>query len=188
MKLLMKIIIVVALSSMVIYFSNDMNGGEVSKQSIYDIKVNKILGEETKLSEYKGKILLIVNTASQCGFTPQYKGLQEIYDRYNSKGFEVLGFPCNQFGSQEPGSSEDIKEFCELNYSVTFPMFEKINVNGPNAHPLYEYLKNNAKGFLTDDIKWNFTKFLVDQEGNVVKRYGSNVKPNSIAKDIEDLL
>ena len=145
-------------------------------------------GNEIKLSDYKGKVLLIVNTASECGFTPQYKGLQEIYNKYNKNGFEVLGFPCNQFGGQEPGSSEEIKQFCELNYSVTFPMFEKIDVNGESAHELYKFLKSEKSGLITDDVKWNFTKFLINKNGKPVERYASITTPESIAKDIEKLL
>ncbi len=152
---------------------------------IYQFSAKTIDGKEKSLSEYKGKLVLVVNVASKCGFTPQYKGLEAIYEKYSSKGFVVLGFPCNQFGSQEPGSSEEIKTFCEANYGVSFPLFEKIDVNGDNAHPLYKYLTNNAPGFITDAIKWNFTKFLVGKDGKVIKRYGPQASPESIAEDIE---
>lgn len=157
--------------------------------SIYDISATSINGSPVLLDSYKGKILLIVNTASQCGFTPQYKGLQALYDQYASQGLVILGFPCNQFGQQEPGTAEQIQSFCETNYGVSFPMFEKIDVNGSNAHPLYQYLTKSAPGiFGTEGIKWNFTKFLVDRSGNVVKRYPPTAKPEDIAKDIQAML
>ena len=155
---------------------------------LYDFKVKDIKGNEVSLEKYKGKVLLIVNTASKCGFTPQFKELQELYRDYKDKGLEILGFPCNQFGHQDPGNNETIKEFCTLNYGVTFTMFEKIDVNGDNAHPLYKYLKSEAKGLLGSKIKWNFTKFLVDSNGKVIKRYASTVKPLAIKADIENLL
>lgn len=157
--------------------------------SIYEFSANSITGEPINLSQYKDKVLLIVNTASQCGFTPQYKGLQSLYDQYAEQGFVILGFPCNQFGQQEPGSATDIQTFCETNFGVSFPIFEKIEVNGNNAHPLFKYLTKAVPGiFGTENIKWNFTKFLVDRNGNVVKRYPSTTKPEDIAKDIEGLL
>ena len=156
--------------------------------NFYDFSAKKINGEEVKMEKYKGKVVLIVNTASKCGFTPQFKELEELYKEYKDKGLEILGFPCNQFAHQDPGNNETINEFCTLNYGVTFTMFEKIDVNGDNAHPLYKYLKNEAKGLLGSKIKWNFTKFLVDSNGKVIKRYGSTVKPLSIKSDIEDLL
>ncbi|MFB2879658.1 glutathione peroxidase [Floridanema aerugineum] len=157
--------------------------------SIYDISATTIDGNLVPLNIYKDKILLIVNTASQCGFTPQYKGLQELYDRYASQGLVVLGFPCNQFGQQEPGNSNQIQSFCETNFGVSFPLFQKIEVNGKNAHPLYQYLTKAAPGFLgTEGIKWNFTKFLVNRSGNVVKRYPPMTKPEDLAKDIQALL
>ncbi len=156
--------------------------------NFYDFSAKKINGEEVKMDMYKGKVLLIVNTASKCGFTPQFKELQELYRDYKDKGLEILGFPCNQFGHQDPGNNETIKEFCTLNYGVTFTMFEKIDVNGDNAHPLYKYLKSEAKGLLGSKIKWNFTKFLVDSNGKVIKRYASTVKPLAIKADIENLL
>jgi glutathione peroxidase len=156
--------------------------------TIYNFTAKTITGEEKSLADYKGKVLLIVNVASKCGFTPQYKGLQELYETYKDQGFEILAFPCNQFLNQEPGTDEEIKEFCELNYGVTFPLFAKIDVNGPNAHPLYQYLTKEAPGFLTGAIKWNFTKFLVDREGNVVKRFAPATKPVELKEEIEKLL
>ena len=156
---------------------------------IYDFAVKDIHGKEQKLERYRDKVMLIVNVASKCGFTPQYKGLEALYQKMHSRGLEVLGFPCNQFGAQEPGSEREIEQFCELNYGVTFPLFAKIDVNGGDAAPLYEYLKKARPGLLgTEAIKWNFTKFLVDRKGNVVERYGSNVEPETIAGDIEKLL
>ncbi|MBW4693374.1 MAG: glutathione peroxidase [Lyngbya sp. HA4199-MV5] len=157
--------------------------------SLYDFTVNSIEGQPINLSTYRNKVLLIVNTASQCGFTPQYKGLQALYDKYASQGFEILGFPCNQFGQQEPGSVGEIQSFCEMRFGVTFPLFQKIDVNGSNAHPLFKYLTKEAPGILgTEAIKWNFTKFLVDRAGNVVKRYASLTKPEDIENAIQTLL
>lgn len=157
--------------------------------SIYEYQVVNAKGEQIPLENYKGNVLLIVNTASRCGFTPQYEGLQKLFSQYKDKGFYVLGFPCNQFGNQEPGNMEEIQNFCSINYSITFPLFHKIEVNGPNAHPLFEYLKNKAPGILgTKEIKWNFTKFLIDRNGKVVKRYSPMTKPEEIQKDIEKLL
>ncbi|MDO4536326.1 MAG: glutathione peroxidase [Clostridium perfringens] len=156
--------------------------------NFYDFSAKKINGEEVKMETYKGKVLLIVNTASKCGFTPQFKELEELYRECKDRGLEILGFPCNQFGHQDPGNNETISEFCTLNYGVTFTMFEKIDVNGDNAHPLYKYLKSEAKGLLGSKIKWNFTKFLVDSNGKVIKRYASTVKPLGIKEDIEKLL
>ncbi|MGB5506856.1 MAG: glutathione peroxidase [Sulfurovum sp.] len=156
---------------------------------IYDFKVKTIQGEETTLAEYKGKVLLIVNVASKCGYTSQYDGLETLYTQYKNKGLVVLGFPCNQFGSQEPGSETEIQNFCRVNFGVTFPMFSKINVNGEETHPLYRYLKSEQTGILgTEAIKWNFTKFLVDREGNVVERFGSSTKPSELKDKIERLL
>ncbi len=157
--------------------------------TVYDFSATSIEGQPIELNTYKDKVLLIVNTASACGFTPQYKGLQELQDKYASKGFSVLGFPCNQFGQQEPGSATEIQSFCESRFGVSFPLFEKVDVNGGTAHPLFQHLVKAAPGiFGTEGIKWNFTKFLVDGSGNVVKRYGSNAEPKDIAKDIEGLL
>jgi glutathione peroxidase len=157
--------------------------------SLYDIEVQTIRKQPQKLSDYQGKVLLVVNVASKCGFTPQYTGLEALYRNYKDRGFEVLGFPCDQFGHQEPGSEEEIATFCSTKYEVSFPMFAKIEVNGEGAHPLYRHLKGEKPGVLgTEAIKWNFTKFLVDRQGQVVKRYGSMDKPESLAADIEALL
>lgn len=157
--------------------------------SIYDFSATDINGQKISLSNYRDKVILIVNTASKCGFTPQFKGLESLHEELASKGLAILGFPCNQFGSQEPGDDGQIEEFCQLNYGVSFPMFSKIEVNGDDAHPLYKYLKNEAKGVLgSESIKWNFTKFLVNREGQVVGRYGSRDKPQSIKSDIVTLL
>lgn len=157
--------------------------------SIYDFEATTLRGNEESLSKYKGKVLLVVNTASKCGFTPQFKGLQEVYDKFKDRGFEVLGFPSNQFAGQEPGESEDIAEFCEINYGVTFPMYEKIDVKGDEAHPLFKYLSKEAPGVLgSKSVKWNFTKFLVDQEGRVLKRFAPQTTPDQIEADISKLL
>ena len=157
--------------------------------SLYDFIVNDIHGKPVALDRYKGKVVLVVNTASQCGFTPQYKGLEALYEKYQARGLEVLGFPCNQFGAQEPGSEDEIASFCEVNYGVTFPLFAKVDVNGDHAAPVYKYLKSAKPGLLgTEAIKWNFTKFLVDRDGNVVKRYAPNDTPEAIAGDIQKSL
>lgn len=157
--------------------------------SIYDFSATSIEGNPVELSNYKEKVLLIVNTASQCGFTPQYQGLQALYQKYSDRGLVVLGFPCNQFGQQEPGSTSEIQSFCETRFGVSFPLFEKVDVNGINAHPLFKYLTKAVPGILgTEGIKWNFTKFLVDRKGNVVKRYPSMTKPEDLEKEIEALL
>ncbi len=158
-------------------------------ETIYDYTVESIMGLPKSLADYKGKVLLVVNTASKCGFTPQFEGLQALYEKYHDRGLEILGFPCNQFMSQDPGSNEEIQNFCQVNYGVTFPMFAKIDVNGSDAHPLYEYLKKAAPGALgMKAIKWNFTKFLVDAQGKVLKRYEPTVEPASIAPEIAALL
>jgi len=157
--------------------------------SIYDFTATDIDGKQRSLDEYKGKVLLLVNVASKCGFTPQYTGLEAVYRRHKDAGLVVLGFPCDQFGHQEPGDEKEIRNFCSLNYDVSFPLFAKIDVNGANTHPLYQYLKSQAKGLLgSEAIKWNFTKFLVDKQGNVVQRYAPTDKPESIEKDIAPLL
>ena len=157
--------------------------------SIYDFTVKDIEGKEVKLDHYRGKVMLVVNTASQCGFTPQYKGLEALYEKFHGKGLEVLGFPCNQFGGQEPGDEKEIAQFCELNYGVKFPLFAKVDVNGEHAAPVYKYLKSAKPGLLgSEAIKWNFTKFLVDRDGNVVKRYAPNDTPEAIAGDIQKSL
>ncbi|MBR2128127.1 MAG: glutathione peroxidase [Bacteroidales bacterium] len=155
---------------------------------IYDFKVRNAKGEEVPMTEYQGKVILIVNTATGCGFTPQYEGLQKLYDKYRDRGLEILDFPCNQFGHQAPGTEEEIQEFCTLKYKTTFPLFSKIDVNGTNAAPLFTFLKNQKGGFLGDDIKWNFTKFLVSRDGTVVKRYAPMTTPDKIEKDILKLL
>lgn len=158
-------------------------------KEIYDVEVTTIEGKQIKLALYQGKVILIVNVASQCGFTGQYDGLEELYRKYGDQGLVILGFPCNQFGAQEPGSEEEIMNFCRLNYGVTFPMFAKIDVNGPNVDPLYILLKKERPGFLgSGAIKWNFTKFLVDRNGNIVERYSPSTKPAEIEDKIISLL
>jgi glutathione peroxidase len=157
--------------------------------TVYDFNARAIDGRDVSLSDYNGKVLLIVNVASRCGFTPQYRGLEDLYERFQKNGFEVLGFPCNQFGSQEPGSESDIRSFCDLQYGVRFPLFSKIDVNGTGTHPLYEFLKKTRPGFLgTKRIKWNFTKFLVDRQGRPIKRYSPQTAPAAIEKDIQQAL
>ncbi len=157
--------------------------------SIYSIICQSITGNDQPLSTYKDKVLLIVNTASKCGFTPQFHGLEALYQQYQAQGFEVLGFPCNQFGSQDPGTHQEIQQFCQANYGVSFPMFGKIEVNGPNTHPLYQHLKKQAPGLMgSEAIKWNFTKFLVDQSGNVRDRLAPTTKPEDIGPVIQKLL
>ena len=152
----------------------------------YDFKAKKINGQEVEMKDYEGKVVLIVNTASKCGFTPQFAELENLYKEYKDSGLEILGFPCNQFAKQDSGSNEEIHSFCQLNYGVSFNMFEKIEVNGKNA--LYRFLKDQQGGIMGSDIKWNFTKFLIDRDGNVVKRYAPIVKPSKIESDIKDLL
>ena len=157
--------------------------------SVYDFSAQSLDGKEAKLSDYQGKVLLIVNTASKCGLTPQYEGLEALYKAHATEGLEVLGFPCNQFAGQEPGDASEIASFCSLTYDVSFPMFAKVDVNGPKAHPLYAYLRKTKRGVLgSTGIKWNFTKFLVDRKGTVVKRYAPTVKPEAIEADIKRLL
>ena len=156
--------------------------------SIYDFSAKSLAGEDTPLKRFEGKVLLIVNTASACGFTPQYKGLEALQQTLGARGFSVLGFPCNQFGRQEPGNAAGIKEFCESNYAVSFPMFDKIDVNGGNAHPLYQHLRREKSGLLGSSIKWNFTKFLIDRSGKVAARYAPTTTPAALTKDIEALL
>jgi len=157
--------------------------------SIYDFAARQINGQDIALSQFKGKVMLIVNTASQCGFTPQFGGLEELHKAYTGKGLVVLGFPCNQFGAQEPGADGEIAEFCQVNYGVSFPMMGKIDVNGPAAHPLYKWLSSEAPGLLgSKAIKWNFTKFLVGKDGQVIRRYAPTDKPADLAKDVEAAL
>jgi len=165
----------------------DANG-----QNVYDFSALSVDGHEVPLTQYKGKVLVVVNTASKCGFTPQYAGLEALYRDYKDRGVVVLGFPCNQFGAQEPGTEAEIAQFCELNYGVSFPIFSKIDVNGSNAHPLYKFLKSEKSGLLgvigLDAIKWNFTKFLVDRTGKVVSRYAPSTNPAELAPEIDKLL
>jgi len=156
--------------------------------AIYDFAAQSLSGEEVPLKRFEGQVLLIVNTASACGFTPQYKGLQELHQKYADRGLAVLGFPCNQFGAQEPGDATQISQFCETQYAVTFPMFAKIDVNGSKAHPLYRHLTNEKFGLLGPSIKWNFTKFLIDRTGRVAGRYAPTVRPESLTREIEALL
>jgi glutathione peroxidase len=156
--------------------------------TIYGFSCRDGAGRDKSLEDYRGQVLLIVNTASKCGFTPQFEGMEELYKEYGDREFTILGFPCNQFGKQDPGSNEEIQEFCQLNYGVSFPMFGKIDVNGSDADPLFKHLKSSAGGLLGDRIKWNFTKFLVNREGDVVQRYAPTTKPEAIAEDIEALL
>jgi len=158
-------------------------------ENIYSFRAKSLDGKEIDMSQYKGKVLLVVNTASNCGFTPQYTGLEELNRKYKSKGLEILGFPCNQFGAQEPGNSEQIASFCQKNYGVDFQMFDKVDVNGPKADPIYKYLTSAAPGIAgTEGIKWNFTKFLIDRDGKVIGRFAPNVKPETLESDIEKLL
>ena len=157
--------------------------------TVHDFTAKALSGEDVSLADFRGKVLLIVNTASKCGFTPQYAGLEKLHEELSPRGFAVLGFPCNQFGQQEPGDAQEIQKFCSLSYNVTFPMFAKIDVNGANAHPLYEFLKGEKSGLLgIEAIKWNFSKFLVDQQGRVVERYAPTTTPASLKGDIEALL
>ncbi len=156
--------------------------------TLSDFTANTLTGEEQPLSAYDGNVVLVVNTASECGFTPQYQGLQELHTTYADDGFAVLGFPCNQFGGQEPGDAGEIGAFCEKNYGVTFPLFEKVDVNGDEAHPLFQWLREETPGLMGSAIKWNFTKFLIGRDGTVLKRYGSTTAPENIAGDIEKAL
>jgi len=157
--------------------------------TVFDFKADNLAGAPVDLAQYRGKVLLVVNVASQCGFTPQYKGLEQLEQKFAARGFEVLGFPCNQFGAQEPGNAGEIRNFCDTKYSVSFPLFAKIDVNGDNAHPLYQHLKQAAPGLLgTQAIKWNFTKFLIRKDGSVFERYAPTTKPEELAADIEKLL
>lgn len=157
--------------------------------NFYDFSAKTNMGIKKNMKDYEGKVVLVVNTASKCGFTPQYEELQKLYEEYKDQGFEILAFPCNQFGNQEPGDNEEIRSFCKLNYDVSFQLFDKVDVNGDNTHPIYKYLKENVKGLLNSkDIKWNFTKFLVDKNGDVVKRFAPIKKPLKMKKDIEELL
>ncbi|MEC9385972.1 MAG: glutathione peroxidase [Pseudomonadota bacterium] len=161
----------------------------MASETIYSFSAKDIKGQEVSLDDYRGKVLLIVNTASKCGFTPQFEGLQSLHDELGERGFEVLGFPCNQFMNQDPGNDDAISQFCSLNYGVSFPMFAKIEVNGDGTHPLFRFLKREAKGLMgSEKVKWNFTKFLVNRDGQVVRRYAPTAKPADIRADIEKLL
>lgn len=154
----------------------------------YNFSAKNIYGEDVSMEEYKGKVVLVVNTASKCGLTPQFEELEQLYKEYKEEGLEILGFPCDQFANQDPGSNEEVHQFCQLNYSVSFNMFEKVDVNGNNSHPMYKYLTSQSKGIFGSKIKWNFTKFLIDAEGNVIKRYAPTVVPSKIEGDIKKLL
>ena len=156
--------------------------------NFYDFEAVSLRGENIKMSDYSGKAVLVVNTASKCGLTPQYEGLEALYKEYKDKGLEILGFPCNQFGAQEPGSADEIGEFCQINYGVSFKMFEKIDVNGANTHPIFKFLKEEKGGILGDDIKWNFTKFLIGKDGNVIKRFAPITVPDDLKADVEKAL
>ena len=161
----------------------------MASETIYSFSAKDIKGQEVSMDDYRGKVLLIVNTASKCGFTPQFEGLQSLHDELGERGFEVLGFPCNQFMNQDPGNDDAISQFCSLNYGVSFPMFAKIEVNGDRTHPLFRFLKREAKGLMgSEKVKWNFTKFLVNRDGQVVRRYAPTAKPADIRADIEKLL
>lgn len=184
----LKAITIFALLIFGITLSTSYSTNKDSDMNIYNFTAKTIDGADKSLSDYKGKILLIVNVASNCGFTKQYAGLESLYKKYKDKGVEILAFPCNQFGSQEPGTSTEIKDFCSVNYGVSFQLFDKIDVNGDNAHPIYKYITKAQGGLITDAIKWNFTKFLVDREGNVVDRFAPQTTPESIEKEIEKLL
>ena len=180
-------LVICILGSILLCSCTTTKGPDMSK-NIYEFTVKDIDNNDVSLDKYRGKVLLIVNTASKCGFTPQYQGLQELYDKYKSQGFEVLAFPCNQFANQEPEDSKTIKNFCTLNYGVTFPIFKKIKVNGANAHPLFKYLKNTQSGFITSSIKWNFTKFLINKSGVPVARFAPITSPKKLSEKIEKLL
>jgi glutathione peroxidase len=158
------------------------------ESSFYQFSAISLQGKEISMDTYRGKVILVVNTASKCGFTPQLEGIEALYEKYNDKGLVILGFPCNQFGNQEPGTEKDIAEGCVINYGVTFQMFSKIEVNGENTHPIYKYLKDSLGGFFGKNIKWNFTKFLIDSEGKPVKRFAPATKPEKLEKDIEKAL
>ncbi len=154
----------------------------------YNLEAKKINGEMVSMSEYKGKTVIIVNTASKCGFTPQFEGLEKLYEKYKDQGLIILGFPCNQFGKQEPGVGVEIQEFCQTNYGVTFPIFDKVDVNGSNTHTIFKYLKSNLSGFLGSSVKWNFTKFVIDKDGKAVKRFGPTTKPEDMESFIKLLM
>lgn len=193
MKIYFAIILVVIAAVAIYGMSRTSKSRQVrftseDESPFYTLKAEAIDGEEITMDRYKGKVVLIVNTASKCGLTPQYEGLEKLYKMYKDKGLVILGFPCNQFSNQEPGTNKDIAEFCSLNYGVSFQMFSKIDVNGADTHPVYRFLKSQKGGTFGEDIKWNFAKFLIDREGNVVNRYAPTSKPESLKEDIEKLL
>lgn len=173
------------LAGLFLFCSTNKNNAHLVKQSFYDFEAADISGQNIKMDDYKGKVVLVVNTASKCGLTPQFAGLEELYQKYKEQGLVVLGFPCNQFGSQDPGTNEEIQEFCQINYGVSFRMFSKVDVNGDQTHPLYQYLKASLPDTLGQGIKWNFTKFLISKEGKPIKRFAPTVKPLKLEKDIE---
>lgn len=173
---------------MLTLLTSSCSSSQTISSKFYDFKAETMQGEEISMETYKGKVILVVNTASKCGFTPQFDGLEDLYKKYKDEGLVVLGFPSNQFAKQDPGTNEEILEFCQVNYGVTFPMFSKIEVNGKNAHPLYKYLKSALPGSLGKRIKWNFTKFLISSDGKPLKRYGPTVKPEDIENDIRAAL
>lgn len=182
-------LVLIVISMLAVFSLTLFSKDKKMAESVHDFTVKNIDGKDVKLSDYKGKLLLIVNVASKCGYTKQYSGLETLYKKYKDKGLVILGFPCNQFGGQEPGSEAEIKEFCSLTYNVTFPMFAKIDVNGDNAHPLYNYLKDEAPGILgTKAIKWNFAKFLVGKDGKVIDRFATQTTPEDIDGKIAELL
>jgi glutathione peroxidase len=160
----------------------------MSYPTFYDLKARDIRGEEISMAQYRGKTVMVVNTASKCGLTPQYEGLEKLYQKYRDKGLVILGFPCNQFGKQEPGDEEDIQEFCQVNYGVSFPMFSKVDVNGSNTHPVFRYLRSELSGLLGSRIKWNFTKFVIDKNGQPVKRFAPTTKPEEMESYLEGIL
>lgn len=173
--------------TLLVYIGNLLKR-EAFLMTIYDYTVKTMQGDNKSLADYQGQVVLIVNTASKCGFTPQFSGLQELYEQYKEQDFVVLGFPCNQFNKQDPGSNEEIAEFCQLNYGVSFPMFAKLEVKGENKHPLFTYLTKETKGLLSSEIKWNFTKFLIDRNGHVIERFAPQTKPNTLTKAIMKVL
>jgi glutathione peroxidase len=187
MKLInIKNIIIITLLVGLTTCSGNKKDNKMSGKNTYDYSAVRLLGEKESFKKYNNKVILVVNTASECGFTNQYSGLQKLYNKYQEKGFVVLGFPSNQFGDQEPGTAKEIQEFCNINYAVTFPMFEKIEVNGENTHPFYKYLKDNVGNH--EDIAWNFTKFLIDKNGKVIQRFDTKVEPIELEDEIENLL
>lgn len=171
-----------------IYLTKESMSTSRNKSEFYNLSATSLQGKEVNMEDFKGKVVLVVNTASHCGFTPQYEGLENLYKKYKDEGLVILGFPCNQFGNQEPGGKEEIEQGCLINYGVSFPMMEKVDVNGNNAHPVFQYLKSELGGLLGSRVKWNFTKFLIDASGKPVKRYAPITKPEKITPDIERLL